>query len=47
MPQCRGIKVGEVGVGGWMEENPHRNRGRRNVIGCFSEEGKPGKGDNI
>ena len=28
MPQCRGIEGGEVGVGGWVEEHPHRNRER-------------------
>ena len=44
MPQCRGIKGGEVGVGGWMEEHPHRSRGREDVIGCFQEGGKLGKG---
>jgi hypothetical protein len=31
-------------VDGWMEEHPHRNRGREDVTGCFSEGGKPGKG---
>jgi hypothetical protein len=43
MPQCRGIEGGEVGVGGWVEEHPHRSREREDVIGCFWEGGKPGK----
>jgi hypothetical protein len=43
MPQCRAIKGREVKVGGWVEEHPHRNRGRENVIGCFQEGGKSGK----
>jgi hypothetical protein len=42
MPQCRGIEGGEVGVGGRMEEHPHRSRGREDVIGCFWEGGKEG-----
>jgi hypothetical protein len=42
MPQCRGIEGREMGVGGWVEE--HLHRGREDVIGCFPEEGKPGKG---
>jgi hypothetical protein len=28
MPQCRGIEGGEVGVGGCVEEHPHRSRRR-------------------
>jgi hypothetical protein len=44
MPQCRGTQGGEVGVGGWVEENCHRSRGRDDMIGCFWEGGKPGKG---
>jgi hypothetical protein len=44
MPQCRGIDGGKVGVDGWVEEHPHRSRGREDVIGCFWEVGKPGKG---
>ena len=44
MPQCRGIESREVGVGGWVEEHPHRSRGREDVIGCFWEGGKLGKG---
>ena len=43
MPQCRGIEGREVGVGGWVEEHPHRSRGREDMIGCFQEGGKPGK----
>jgi hypothetical protein len=44
MPQCRGIKGGEVGVSRWIEERPHRSRGREDGIGGFFEVGKPGKG---
>jgi hypothetical protein len=32
----------EVGVGGWVEEHPHR-RGREDVIRCFWEGGKLGR----
>ena len=32
--ECQGR---EVGVGGWVEEHPHRSRGREDVIGCFQE----------
>jgi hypothetical protein len=39
--QGRGIEGGEVGVGGWVEEHPHRNRGREDVIGYFQDGGKP------
>jgi hypothetical protein len=35
MPQCREIKDGEMGVGGWVEEHPHRSRGRMDGIGGF------------
>jgi hypothetical protein len=44
MLQCRGIEGREVGVGGWVEEHPHRSRGREDVIGYFWEGGKLGKG---
>jgi hypothetical protein len=30
-------------VGQWVEEHPHRSRGREDVIGCFQEEEKLGK----
>jgi hypothetical protein len=30
-------------VGGWVEEHPHRSRGREDVIECFQEGGKLGK----
>ena len=43
MLQCREIKGREVGVGGWVEEHPHKSRRRKDVIGCFQEGGKPGK----
>ena len=41
--QCRGIEGGDVGVGGWVGEHPHRSRGREDGIGGFQEWGKPGK----
>ena len=44
MPQCRGTEGGEVGMGDWVEEHPHRSRGREDVIGYFWEERRPGKG---
>jgi hypothetical protein len=37
MPQCRGIEGREVGVGGWVEEHPHRSRGREDGIGGLWE----------
>ena len=43
MPQCRGIKGGEVGVSEWVEEYPHRSWRREDGIGCFQEGGKLGK----
>jgi hypothetical protein len=43
MSQCRGIEGREVGVGGWLEEHPHRSRVRVDVIGCFRKGEKPGK----
>jgi hypothetical protein len=44
MPQCRGIKCREVGVGGLVEEHPLRSRGREYRIGVFWEGVKLGKG---
>jgi hypothetical protein len=44
MSQCRGIKGREVVMGGWVEEHPHRKKGREDVIGCFWKGGKQGKG---
>jgi hypothetical protein len=38
MLQCRGIERG------WVEKYPHRSRGREDVIVCFQEGGKLGKG---
>jgi hypothetical protein len=35
-----GLKCGDIGVSGWMEEHPHRSRGREYVIGYFQERGK-------
>jgi hypothetical protein len=43
MTQCRGIEGGEVGVGEWVEEHPHRSRGREDMIGGVWE-GELGKG---
>jgi hypothetical protein len=34
----------EVVVGGWVEEYPHRSRGREDGIECFWEGGILGKG---
>jgi hypothetical protein len=44
MPQYVGIEGEEEAVCGWVEEHPHRSRGREDVIGCFWERQKPGKG---
>jgi hypothetical protein len=44
MPQYRGKEGEEVGIDGWVEEHPHRSRGREDVIGCFWEGGKLRKG---
>ena len=44
MPQCRGIEGGEVGLGQWVEEHPHRSRRREDGIGGSREGGKLGKG---
>jgi hypothetical protein len=44
MPQCRVIKSREMGMGGWVEEYSHKSMGREDVIGCFWEGGKSGKG---
>jgi hypothetical protein len=39
MPQCRVIEGGEARVGGWVEELPHKIRGREEYgIGGFREE---------
>jgi hypothetical protein len=39
MLQCREIEGREVGVGGWVEEHPHRSRGREDGIEGFREGG--------
>jgi hypothetical protein len=39
MPQCRGIEGGEVGVGEWVEEHPHRSTGWEDGIGVSGREG--------
>jgi hypothetical protein len=44
MTQYMGIQGREVGVGGWVKEHLHINKGREDVIGCFWEIGKLGKG---
>jgi hypothetical protein len=44
MPQCRGIEGRGVGMDGWEKEHTHRSRWREDVIGCFWEGGKLGKG---
>jgi hypothetical protein len=46
--RCPSVGEWRVGrwqwVGGWVEEHPHRSRGREDVIGGFWEDGKQGKG---
>ena len=44
MLQYMGIEGREMAVGMWVDEHPHRSRVREDVIGCFRDEGKPGKG---
>jgi hypothetical protein len=45
MPQCKKLRAGRwEWVGGWVEEDPQRSRGRRDGIGSF---GGNRKGDNI
>jgi hypothetical protein len=34
-PSVRECQGGEVGVGGWVGEHPHRSRGREDGIGGF------------
>jgi hypothetical protein len=46
LPQCRGIEGSEVGVDEWVEEHPHRSRGREDVMRVSGRE-RTGKGDNI
>jgi hypothetical protein len=48
MPQGRAIEGREVRVGRWVEEYPHRSRGREDRIGGFRGEGAElGKGITI
>jgi hypothetical protein len=47
MPQCRGMERWDVGVGGLLEEHPHRTRRREDVIGGFWEVGRNWERDNI
>jgi hypothetical protein len=45
MPYCRECQCGEVGVGGWVSEHPHRRGGwggEGDGIGSFG--GRAGKG---
>jgi hypothetical protein len=44
MPQCKVIKGGEVGVGVYVLEFPHRSRGREDGIGEFREGENRGRG---
>jgi hypothetical protein len=47
MPQCRRTEGREVGVDGWVEEHPHRIRGREGGWDRgFWDEGT-GKGDKF
>jgi hypothetical protein len=43
-PSVGEFEGGKVRVGGWVEEHPHRSRGREGVLGGFWEWEKPGKG---
>jgi hypothetical protein len=43
MPQCRATESREVGVIGWVEEHPHRSRGREDGIRVFFGGGRLGK----
>jgi hypothetical protein len=43
MPQYRGTEGWEVGVDGWVEEHPHRSRGKEDGVGSF-QGGGLGKG---
>jgi hypothetical protein len=38
------MEGGEVGMVGWVENQPHRSKGREDVIRCFQKGGKLGKG---
>jgi hypothetical protein len=44
IPQYSRIQGREVGLGGWLEEHLHRSRRKEDMVSCFWEEGKPGKG---
>jgi hypothetical protein len=45
MPQCRGTEGGRwEWVGGWVEEHPHRSRGREDRIGGFPGQGNLERG---
>jgi hypothetical protein len=46
MPQCKRIEGGEVGVGRWVEEHPHRSREREGGLGDLGTGGTR-KGDSI
>jgi hypothetical protein len=43
MPQCKEMP-GPEGRSGWVEQYPHRGRGRGNGIGAFL---RPGKGITV
>jgi hypothetical protein len=46
MYQCRGIEGGrwEAGVGGWVEEHPHRSRGMGDGVGVSGRQGNRVRG---
>jgi hypothetical protein len=44
MPPCGRIEGREVEEGGWVEEHPHRSRGRADGKGCFWEGGNRERG---
>jgi hypothetical protein len=45
MPQCSGTEDGEVGMSGWVEEHPHRSKGKEDGLGGFwGQEGNQERG---
>ena len=46
-PNVGECECGKVGMGWWVEENPHRSRGRGDVIGGIRVEGLIGKWNKI
>jgi hypothetical protein len=42
--EIRGIEGGEVEVGRWVKEHPHRSTGEEDGVGGFREGGNWGRG---